>query len=288
MIGGFVHWILLRTEKPFVQLTAKLGITMDTILDKIVSRKKEEVFLGRKNIPEKELYSLIESVPVRASFYDALASARNIGVIAEIKKASPSAGVMRESFCPETIAREYESGGVDCISVLTDEHFFKGSLNDLDMVSKAVKTPLLRKEFVIDYYQLLEARVHGASAILFIAEVLLGDDLKYLVGEAIKLGLEPLVELYDPCHLDRVLASGTRLVGINNRDLRTFVTNLDHTLDLLPKIPPSFLVVSESGIRTNQDVERLKNAGARAILVGETFMRSGDITSTLKKLRGDD
>jgi indole-3-glycerol phosphate synthase len=269
-------------------MKANLESTMETILDKIVARKKEEVFLGRKNIPEADLLKRLANVPQPCSFYDALANAKGIGVIAEIKKASPSAGVLRESFCPATIAKEYESSGVDCISVLTDEHFFQGSLNDLQIVSETVKTPLLRKEFVIDYYQLLEAKIHGASAILFIAEVLLGDDLKHLVGEAIKLGLEPLVELYDACHLTRVLDSGTRLVGINNRDLRTFVTSLDHTLDLLPKIPKSFLVVSESGIQTNKDVEKLKSAGAKAILVGETFMRSGNITTTLKTLKGLD
>ncbi len=259
---------------------------METILDKIVARKKEEVVLAKKNTPESQLLDLIRVMPPRASFYEALVRAQGIGVIAEIKKASPSAGIMRESFCPVSIATEYQQSGVDCISVLTDEHYFHGSLQDLSLVSQAVQTPLLRKEFVVDYRQLLEAKAFGASAILFIAEVLLGDDLKYLVGEAKSLGLEPLVELYDRVNLPRVLDSGTRIVGINNRDLRTFVTNLDHTLNLMNDIPKDFLVVSESGICNRADVERLKNAGARAILVGEAFMRSGDITSTLKTLKG--
>lgn len=257
----------------------------ETILDKIVARKYEEVASAKKQKSLLELQRAAETVPPRISFLDALANARGIGIIAEIKKASPSAGVMRADFDPANIAKDYHAGEVDCISVLTDRDFFQGSLEHLESVAKEVETPLLRKDFVVDEYQLVEAKIHGASAALFIAEVLLGDDLAMLVKKAIALGLEPLVELYEPQHLARVLACGTRLVGINNRDLRTFETRLEHTLDLLPHIGREYLVVSESGIKTPADVRSLRNAGARAILVGETFMRSPDIRATLEELR---
>lgn len=257
----------------------------ETILDKIVAKKREEIAAAKSQVTLLELHRQASGIPVRADFYQALANARGIGIIAEIKKASPSAGVMREDFDPVAIAKTYSASGVDCISVLTDEPFFQGHLLHLKAASQAVQTPLLRKDFILDEYQLLEAKINGASAALFIAEVLEGDQLAQLVECARKLGLEPLVELYDPEHLKRVLDCGTRLVGINNRDLRTFVTRLEQTLDLLVHINSNYLVVSESGIRTPEDVRILRKAGARAILVGETFMRSADIQATLELLR---
>src|SRR5207253_3109395 len=176
---------------------------------------------------------------------------------AEVKKASPSAGLLRADFDPVQIARIYEQHGAACLSVLTDAPFFQGELAHLNAIRAAVACPLLRKDFVLDRYQLLEARLAGADAALLIAEILPGDRLAELQREATALGLHTLVELHDADQLPRVLDSGARVIGINNRDLRTFTTRLEHTLELLPRIPADRIVVSESGIRTPADLRRL-------------------------------
>jgi indole-3-glycerol phosphate synthase len=207
-------------------------------------------------------------------------------LIAEVKRASPSAGLIREDFDPATIARCYQRGGAACISVLTDEPFFQGSLQYLRQVRQAVDLPLLRKDFIIDRYQLLQARAAGADCVLLIAECLDADRLRQLTEQTFELGMQTLIELFEPEHLDAVLATGTRLVGINNRNLRTFETSLDHTLQLRPQIPQDRLVVGESGIRNHDDLIRLGAGGVKAVLVGESLMRQADITAATRNLLG--
>jgi indole-3-glycerol phosphate synthase len=256
-----------------------------TILDKIVAAKQREVAAARARVPEQELERQLEGAPALRDFGAALEQ-KTIQVIAEVKKASPSAGVLREDFDPPAIAGIYESHGAAAISVLTDEEFFQGKLAYLQMIRGSVRLPILRKDFIFDRYQLLEARAAGADAVLLIAEVLPGPNLPRLLRQTYELGMQALVEFYDAGNLERVVESGARLIGINNRDLRTFVTRLDHTLELKERLPPDCCLVSESGIRTRQDVLRLEAAGVSAVLVGETLMRAPDIGAKLDELGG--
>lgn len=257
---------------------------MNTILGRIVERKRQEIVTARERLSALE-HRLRHAPPTR-DFRAALDQPGRITFLTEIKKASPSAGVIRADFDPVAIARTYELHGADAISVLTDETFFQGSLDYLAAIRRTVSLPLLRKDFILDRVQLLEARCAGADAALLIAEILPGTELGELVQAAHDLGLQTLTELYDPEQLPRVLACGTDLVGINNRDLRTFETRLEHTLELLPRIPPGTCLVSESGIRSHEDIVRLHDAGVHAVLVGEVLMRAGDIGVALDSLRG--
>jgi indole-3-glycerol phosphate synthase len=259
---------------------------MSDILDEIVASKQRELATARERLTETELERLAAAMPPARDFRGALLRAEGIAVIAEVKKASPSAGVIRADFDPVAIARAYERGGAACVSVLTDGPFFQGSLDDLRAVRAAIELPILRKDFVLERYQLLEARSAGADAVLLIAEILPGEALPRLLRAANELGLQALVELYERDNLSRVLDAGARLVGVNNRDLRTFVTRLSHTLDVAAAVPPDVCLVSESGIRGRSDVEPLLAAGVKAILVGETLMRSVDPGTALAELRG--
>jgi indole-3-glycerol phosphate synthase len=259
---------------------------MPTILDRIVDTKWQEIFAARARVAEAELDRLIAEQPPVRDFAAALNRPGEVRIIAEVKKASPSAGIIRADFNPAAIATIYEQHGAACISVLTDQPFFQGHLEHLSAVRAAVGLPLLRKDFVLDRYQLLEARVAGADAVLLIAEILPGHRLAELYREAAALGLHVLVELHDAEQLPRVLDAGATLVGINNRDLRTFQTRLEHTLDLMPKIPQGVTVVSESGITSRTDLDRLAAAGVKAVLVGESLMRATDIGAALRALRG--
>jgi indole-3-glycerol phosphate synthase len=258
---------------------------MNSILERIVAGKPGEIAAAKARISEVELERSIANLPPARDFRAALECGNDVRVIAEVKKASPSAGVLRADFDPAALARTYERHGAACVSVLTDGPSFQGSLAHLGQVRAAVALPLLRKDFVIDRYQLLEARVAGADAVLLIAEALDDKALSQLLRDARELGLQALVELYDRANLPRVLESGARLVGVNNRDLRTFVTRLEHTLELAAHVPPSVCLVSESGIRTRADVDRLRTAGVRAVLVGETLVRAPDVGKKLDELR---
>ncbi len=262
---------------------------MKSILDRIVAYKRQEIAAARAQRPETQLEEAIVSgiVPPARDFRFALEHADGCAIIAEVKKASPSAGLLRADFDPIAIARTYEQNGAACISVLTDEPSFRGHLNYLKAIRSAVSSPLLRKDFILDRYQLLEARHAGADAVLLIAEILDGEALPRLLYEANELGLQALVELYDRANLPRVLDSGARLIGINNRDLHSFQTRLEHTLDLIADLPSDICLVSESGIRTRGDIERLEAAGVRAVLIGETLMRAPDIGAKLRELRGE-
>lgn len=259
---------------------------MATILDKIVATKLEEVARAKVALPEEQLLGRLASAPPVCDFFGRLAAPGAVHLIAEVKKASPSKGVIRENFDPVGIARIYQKHGASCISVLTDEPYFQGSLEYLRRIRKAVDLPLLRKDFIIDPYQVFEARAAGADAVLLIAECLDDVSLHRLHSAIVDLGMTPLVELYDPENLPRVLECGARLIGINNRDLRTFQVDLEHTLRLRRQIPDDRIVVGESGIRTRQDVLRMQSAGVNAMLVGETLMARADIGEAVDELLG--
>jgi indole-3-glycerol phosphate synthase len=259
---------------------------MADVLARIVETKRREVAAAKVRVPPAELELRAVGVPPCRGFEHAVRDTNGVAVIAEVKKASPSAGVIRADFDPVRIAGIYERHGATCLSVLTDEDYFQGKLEYLTAARAAVGIPALRKEFILDRYQLLEARAAGADAVLLIAEILPGNELATLRSEAVALGLDVLVELHDADQLPRVLDSGATLVGINNRDLRTFTTSLETTLELLPRIPPGVAVVSESGIRTHAELALLQAAGVRAVLVGESLMRQPDIGAALDALRG--
>jgi indole-3-glycerol phosphate synthase len=264
---------------------------MSTILDRIVTYKRVEITEARARLSDRELERRIASLPPVRDFRAALLAGPDIQVIAEVKKASPSQGVIRTDFDPLAIARVYEENGAACISVLTDEPSFQGHLRYLSAIRQAQGNggvPLLRKDFVLDRYQLLEARSAGADCVLLIAEILPGDELPRLFHQAAELGLQALVELYDGEQLPRVLDTGAKLVGINNRDLRSFVVRLEHTIELAGRIPRDICLVGESGITSRADVIRLQTAGVKAVLVGETLMRAADIGTALRQLRGSD
>ena len=259
---------------------------MMTILDEIVLSKHREVAAARQRLPLEELLSQATAAPPVRNFRAALADHGSIRLIAEIKKASPSAQVIRPHFDPIAIAQTYHAHHATCLSVLTDAPYFQGHLEDLRRVRAAVEIPLLRKDFLIDDYQVVEARVAGADAILLIAEILDDASLHRLSERARHLGMSVLVEFHDEANLPRVVASGADLIGINNRNLRHFRTDLEHTLRLRDRIPPEVVLVSESGIRTRRDVERLEAAGVSAILVGESLMRASDIGLAVDQLLG--
>jgi indole-3-glycerol phosphate synthase len=257
-----------------------------TILDDIVATKREEIQRANVERPLSKLRERLAAAPVVRDFIGPLAAGGKIKLIAEVKKASPSKGVIRADFDPVAIAREYEAHGASCLSVLTDEKYFQGSLEILRQVRAAVGIPVLRKDFILDSYQLVEARVAGADAVLLIAECLDDCNLRKLHNEAIELGMTPLVELYEPANLERVLAAGAQLIGVNNRDLQTFAVDLGHAIQLREKIPLDAVVVGESGIETRADVLRLEEAGVDAMLVGESLMREADIGAAVDRLLG--
>ena len=244
-------------------------------------------------------YQLREAIQRRGDgvrdFFGALANPRrgDVGLIAEVKKASPSLGIICPDFDPVRIAREYEAAGASCLSVLTDEQFFQGSLEYLKAIRAAVSVPLLRKDFIIDERQILEAIEWGADAILLIVAILTDDQLSHFHALADAAGLTALVEVHDEAELERALKCGARLVGVNNRDLKTFKVDLATTERLATKLfnsdletRASHLLVAESGIHSRADVTRLKACGARAILVGESLMKTGDITAKAGELLG--
>jgi indole-3-glycerol phosphate synthase len=259
---------------------------MPTILDKIVATKREEIERAKAAVPEAELRARIADAPRVRNFFTPLAAGGPIRLIAEVKKASPSAGVIRADFDPVAIAKTYEAHGASCISVLTDESYFQGSLEYLRKVRAAVGLPVLCKDFVLDTYQALEARAAGADAVLLIAECLDDCNLRKLFNEICDLGMSPLVELYEPENLQRVFDAGATLIGINNRNLHTFDVDLEHTIRLRQRVPDECVLVGESGIMTHAEIARLEAAGVDAILVGESLMREPDIGAAVDRLLG--
>jgi len=260
-----------------------------TILKKIIARKAEEVAEARARVPEAELAARLEDAPPVRDFVGALQAKLDAGrsaVIAEVKKASPSKGVLRADFDPAAIARSYADHGAACLSVLTDRDFFQGAPEYLRQAREASGLPVLRKDFIIDPYQVVEARVMGADCILLIAACLSDAQMDELAAQAKALGMAVLVEVHDRGELERTLALSTplRMVGINNRNLHTFEVSLQITLDLLPMIPGDRLVVTESGILAPQDVALMRSHGVNAFLVGEAFMRADDPGAKLAQL----
>ncbi len=264
------------------------------ILDEIVEQKKSEVSkLPARLIAAGDLRDAMLEHGERRDFLSALHNAKSgsIALIAEVKKASPSAGIICKDFDPVRIAKEYEAAGASCLSVLTDEKFFQGSLDYLRQIRAAVKLPLLRKDFIIDERQILEAIEWGADAILLIVAILTDKQLRKFHSLAIEAGLAALVEVHDEAELERALKIGAELIGVNNRDLKTFKVDLTNTERLAAKLVASkklsaTVLVAESGIHTRADVERLKKCGAKAILVGESLMKGGDIRAKVKELLG--
>jgi indole-3-glycerol phosphate synthase len=264
---------------------------MTTILDQIIATKVEELATRKAVQTTTELERLVASSELTTplGFVDALmirAAARTPGFIAEIKKASPSKGVIREDFDPVAIAKDYAANGAACLSVLTDEQYFQGADAYLRSVRQSVGIPIIRKDFTIDPYQILEARLMGADCILLIASALSAQQLSDLYTTAHDLGLDVLIEVHDQQELETALALEPNLIGINNRNLKTFETSLDTTLNLLPHIPKGVTVVTESGIRGKEDVQHMVAAGVYCFLVGEALMRQHSPGGALAELRG--
>ena len=260
---------------------------MSDILDKILAVKRLEVAAGQQHIGLSALADIAGALPEPRDFVGAMRAkiaAGQSAVIAEIKKASPSKGVLRADFHPADIARSYAGGGAACLSVLTDQQFFQGHADYLRAAREACALPVLRKDFMIDPWQVVEARAMGADAILLIVAALSLDQMRELEAVAFELGMAVLVESHDAGELDLALQLQTPLIGINNRNLRSFEVSLDTTLDQLDRIPADRLVVTESGILGADDVARMRAHDVHAFLVGEAFMRADDPGEALRRL----
>jgi indole-3-glycerol phosphate synthase len=276
--------ILLLTHRFCLSLENKFV----NILDKIVEEKKREVAkLPTRIIAAGDLRDAMLEHGERRDFISALKNPRgDIALIAEVKKASPSAGIICKDFDPVKIAKEYEAAGASCLSVLTDKKFFQGSLDYLRQIRAAVKIPLLRKDFIIDERQILEAIEWGADAILLIVAILTDAQLAKFHTLALEAGLAALVEVHDDEELERAMKISPALIGVNNRNLKNFKVDLATTEKLAQKIGAGKILVAESGIHSRADVERLKKCGAKAILVGESLMKNGDIKTKVRELIG--
>ena len=254
------------------------------ILDDILAHKRTELKALMSRVPRDEIARrAVEGPPVR-DFRAALTGGAFVAVIAEVKRASPSAGIIRGDLDPADLAKDYESSGASAVSVLTDERYFRGRIEDLRCVRDAVALPILRKEFVIEPYQVYESRAAGADAVLLIVAALEMSDLAALMHLADELGMTALVEVHNQIELDRALDAGAGVIGINNRNLATFEVDLAATCDLAPHIPDDRIIVSESGIRSRADVERVAAAGAAAVLVGTGIVADADPSGKLHEL----
>ncbi|CAD5912376.1 Indole-3-glycerol phosphate synthase [Planktothrix tepida] len=267
------------------------GAEPQNILEEIIWYKEKEITDLRERLPLEQLKQKVNTIPAPRNFFEALKSSQTQpAVIAEVKKASPSKGVIREDFDPVAIAKSYQQGGASCLSVLTDQKFFQGSFENLAKVRAVVDLPLLCKDFVIYPYQIYLARYHGADAVLLIAAVLSDQDLQYFLKIAKVLGMTALIEVHTLEELDRVLSlNGVNLIGINNRNLQDFTVDLQTTCQLLQTRQSQFqsrdiLVVSESGLHTREDLNLVTQAGARAVLIGESFMKQPDPGVALNQL----
>ncbi len=260
---------------------------MDDILRRILKRKAEEIHERAGRLSQRDLLARLDDAPATRGFIDAIQTRlteNRVAVIAEIKKASPSKGVIRDDFDPAQIALSYERAAAACLSVLTDSDFFQGKDDDLKRAHCACSLPILRKDFIIDRYQIYEARSLGADCILLIAAAL--DDVALIAFSALAdaLGMDVLLEVHNAAELQRALRTKVRLIGINNRNLHTFETSLDTTLLLRSQVPDDRIVVTESGISSIEDIARLRKADVHAFLIGETFMRTEDPGAALRRL----
>ena len=256
------------------------------ILDTIIAHKRKELAIEQAQVPLAKLEDQISNLPPTRDFRDAIADRDRdtVKLIAEVKKKSPSKGIIREDFHPVSIAETYVENGAAAISILTDRHFFAGELDYLCAIRDAVDVPLLRKDFTIDPYHIYQARVAGADAVLLIVAALTASQLRTFMEVAASLSLACLVEVHTPEELEIALAVDAQIIGINNRDLRTFHTDIATTFRLREAIPSDRVVVSESGIYSREDVLRLQEAGIHAMLVGESLMRSPDIGQQVRRL----
>jgi indole-3-glycerol phosphate synthase len=255
------------------------------ILQKIVENKREELARQKEILPLGELRQMLADRPPTRDFEGAIRD-RGCAVIAEVKRSSPSKGLIREDFNPIEIAGIYEDNGASAISILTERKFFGGNAAYVPQISRVVGLPLLRKDFIIDPYQISETRVLGADALLLIARLLEAGELRDFLGLASELGLAALVEVHNEADVEKAVSSGARIVGINNRDLATFRTDLAVSIRLARRVPKGVTVVSESGIDSRGDIEKLMEAGIHAFLVGESLMREQDIGKKLRELLG--
>lgn len=257
-----------------------------TILDRIIADTRTLVTQRKQTVPPSALEDRLSAVSPPRSLSAALKK-DDLAILAELKKASPSKGIIREDFNVEDLATQYAAHGADAISVLTEPLHFQGSLDNLRQARQAVDVPLLRKDFIIDAYQLLEARTHGADAVLLIAAALDRHELYDLHQAADTLGLSCLVEVYEREEMDKLDFSQVRILGVNNRDLRTFEVDIDHSLRVFSDAPPDVIRVSESGLRTAEDLAHLRRNGVDAVLIGETFMRAPHPGRSLARLKED-
>jgi indole-3-glycerol phosphate synthase len=263
------------------------GTRSKNILDRIVEARRESVAHRKRVLPEVALKIAIEKkIPPPRDFASAL-TRNGINIIAELKKASPSKGLLREEYASAVLASGLEAAGAAALSVLTEEDFFHGSLGDLKEASRVTKVPILRKDFIIDPWQVWEARAAGADSFLLIAAILSDTTLGELLVLGRKLKMEPLVEVHERGELDRVIGVGAKIIGVNNRDLRDFHVHIETSLSLIEMIPEDCIAVSESGLRTRGDIEKLRRAGFDAFLIGEHLMKEADPGSALRALRGD-
>jgi indole-3-glycerol phosphate synthase len=263
------------------------GTRSKNILDRIVEARRESVAHRKRVLPEVALKIAVEKkIPPPRDFVSAL-TRNGINIIAELKKASPSKGLLREEYAPAVLASGLESAGAAALSVLTEEDFFHGSLSDLKEASRVTKIPILRKDFIIDPWQVWEARAAGADSFLLIAAILSDSTLGELLVLGRSLKMEPLVEVHEGAELDRVITARAKIIGVNNRDLRDFQVHIETSLSLIEMIPEDCIAVSESGLRTHEDIERLRRAGFDAFLIGEHLMKEADPGSALRALSGD-
>ncbi|MEA3560819.1 MAG: indole-3-glycerol phosphate synthase TrpC [Candidatus Omnitrophota bacterium] len=256
------------------------------ILNKILVQKRKEIEQAKAEVPQNELVKKISGLSPRRGFKLAISRAHQINLVAEIKKASPSRGIIREDFNPVKISQFYQNSGARAVSVLTDEQFFKGSLEYLSQIRQVITLPILRKEFIIDEYQIYQSVLAGADAILLIAAVLSREQLTSFSIAASQTGMDVIVEVHSEQDVEKILPIDPPIIGINNRDLISFELNLDTTERLVRLLPRGKIIISESGIKTHQDVMRLKSLGVNAVLIGETFMESEDIGAKVKEVMG--